>query len=552
MSKFMDDYFDQGYNDEGPMPVDVMISIMQDMKNRQEGNALPDTIGAEYYFLQDFITLDMDCDFTYIEKDFLKHCSDKLPEFLKYTRNIDLDARYNENVSVALQKKILYFIYGGAQSGDAYCRELLKYLFKIYHRNLYLTLKRFRTISMDEILGLADEKEENSQLGVVGIVLIMCPLMGIAFSDEVSVLYFYLIKKMEDWKREEYIEREFPEDGLFEECMKIVDAWMDDEKLSSKTKYGKKYFADERFAEECMNYFNYPGDFPFASLDNFMGLRIEMTRTLMTLKMNHPKKEYTYEQIQHLTMIYTLCSTIADIADRFDMETDYLLSKYDFDYDDDEDCLFDPKKIEVYEEKERTEPAVEKTIPSSTPVSEKTGEDENEYLKEIARLRSSLDEKDREIKRLRDAYGEAKASKKEAEEMVHRYESEREELIALREFAYQTQQEEEIRSDLSVEEMKTAIKGKKIAIIGGHVNWHNKLKQQFPDWRFVLSEASKTVDGKMLEGCEKVYFYTDHMSHVIYGKFIAAVRERKIPFGYLGSIHIESVIKQVYEDLCGE
>lgn len=197
MSKFMDDYFDQGYNDEGPMPVDVMISIMQDMKNRQEGNALPDTIGAEYYFLQDFITLDMDCDFTYIEKDFLKHCSDKLPEFLKYTRNIDLDARYNENVSVALQKKILYFIYGGAQSGDAYCRELLKYLFKIYHRNLYRTLKRFRTISMDEILGLADEKEENSQLGVVGIVLIMCPLMGIAFSDEVSVLYFYLIKR---WK----------------------------------------------------------------------------------------------------------------------------------------------------------------------------------------------------------------------------------------------------------------------------------------------------------------------------------------------------------------
>ena len=143
MSKFMDDYFDQGYNDEGPMPVDVMISIMQDMKNRQEGNALPDTIGAEYYFLQDFITLDMDCDFTYIEKDFLKHCSDKLPEFLKYTRNIDLDARYNENVSVALQKKILYFIYGGAQSGDAYCRELLKYLFKIYIKIIYVFLTIF-------------------------------------------------------------------------------------------------------------------------------------------------------------------------------------------------------------------------------------------------------------------------------------------------------------------------------------------------------------------------------------------------------------------------
>ena len=164
----------------------------------------------------------------------------------------------------------------------------------------------------------------------------------------------------------------------------------------------------------------------------------------MTHKMNQPKKEYTYEQIQHLTIIYTLCSTIADIADRFDMETDYLLSKYDFDYDDDEDCLFDPKKIEVYVEKEKTEPEVEKTIATSAPEPTDTGEDENEYLKEIARLRSSLDEKDREIKRLRDAYSEAKASKKEAEEMVHRYESERDEQIALREFACQTQQEEEI------------------------------------------------------------------------------------------------------------
>ena len=528
----MDDYFEREYSDE---------------------NLLPDTIGAEYFFLQDFITLDMACDFEYIEKDFLEHCCDKMPEFLKYTRNINLDARYNENVSVAMQRKILYLIYGGALCGDVYCKELLKYLFKIYHRNLYRTLKRFRTISVDEILGLPDEKEENSRLGTVGIVLIMCPLMEITFSDEVNVLYFYLIKKMNEWKREEFIKTEFPEDGLFEECMQIVDAWIDDEKLSSK-KYGKKYFSDERFAEECMNYFNYPSEFPFDSLDNYMGFRIEMTRTLMILKMNHPKKEYTYEQIQHLTMIYTLCSTIADIADRFDMETDYLLAKYDFDYDDDEDCLFDPQKIKVYGETREAEPKTkaEKPLTLNVPVSLEISADKNEYLKEIARLRSSLDEKEREIKRLRADYSEVKASQKEAEEMVHRYESEREELIALREFAYQTQQEEEIRNGLSEEEMKAVIKEKKIAIIGGHVNWHNKLKQQFPDWRFVLSEASKVVDGKMLDGCDKVYFYTNHMSHVVYGKFISAVRERKIPFGYLGSIHIESVIKQVYGDLCEE
>ena len=104
MSRFLDDYFDQGYNDDNPMPVDVLISIMQDMKNRQEGNALPDTIGAEYYFLQDFITLDMDCDFPYIEKDFLKHCSDKLPEFLKYTRNNKKIKRKSKNNRIRFKR----------------------------------------------------------------------------------------------------------------------------------------------------------------------------------------------------------------------------------------------------------------------------------------------------------------------------------------------------------------------------------------------------------------------------------------------------------------
>ena len=163
-------------------------------------------------------------------------------------------------------------------------------------------------------------------------------------------------------------------------------------------------------------------------------------------------------------MIYTLCSAIADIADRFDMETDYLLAKYDFDYNDDEDCLFDPEKIKVYGEIREAESKAkaEKPLVLNVPVSLEISEDKNEYLKEIARLRSSLDEKEREIKRLRAAYSEAKASQKEAEEMVHRYESEREELIALREFAYQTQQEEEIRNSLPVEEMKAALKEKRL------------------------------------------------------------------------------------------
>jgi hypothetical protein len=36
---------------------------------------------------------------------------------------------------------------------------------------------------------------------------------------------------------------------------------------------------------------------------------------------------------------------------------------------------------------------------------------------------------------------------------------------------------------------------------------------------------------------------------VTYGKFIAAVRERKNPFGYLGTYNMDNIIRQIYDDL---
>ena len=69
---------------------------------------------------------------------------------------------------------------------------------------------------------------------------------------------------------------------------------------------------------------------------------------------------------------------------------------------------------------------------------------------------------------------------------------------------------------------------------------------------YILTESYKTVDGKMLDGKDRVYFFTDHLSHVTYGKFIAAVRERHIPFGYLGNLNVEKLIRQIYEDTSGD
>lgn len=56
--------------------------MVQDLMNRQSGNVVaPDTTGVGFYFLMDFVTPEMSCDFALIEQDFLKNCRGKLDEF---------------------------------------------------------------------------------------------------------------------------------------------------------------------------------------------------------------------------------------------------------------------------------------------------------------------------------------------------------------------------------------------------------------------------------------------------------------------------------------
>ena len=46
---------------------------------------------------------------------------------------------------------------------------------------------------------------------------------------------------------------------------------------------------------------------------------------------------------------------------------------------------------------------------------------------------------------------------------------------------YRSELEKEPIAETEIEEMKSAIAGKDVAVIGGHVNWVQKLKQLFPN-----------------------------------------------------------------------
>lgn len=523
--------------------------FFSDLVDKENGVVVaPDTTGVDYFFLRYFITEAMEADFPVIMQDFMDKCRDRLSEFNEvgwygdeqYRTIRPLDGMYN---------RIMRLMYNGAKIGDGYCTELIKNLYKVYYKKEYNQLKRFTSIGPDEIFALTESDYEEINLTDIGRVMGMCPLMNIKFQDGCSFLFKYLESRRNSWIEDDEEESGFVEfpPGVFEEAQAQVEQWFaeEDKKNLPYDKLQRKYWELGEFVGACFRHRGYSEDYAFLCIENNMGLKIQMTRTLAVLKTMHPGREYTYDQVQELTNIYDLAAALTDVAEHFEYEVGYLLGDK-VDEIDVEGSWFNPANMSY----KQTAPKKEekKPITNVAPVSNgRIAEDD--YLKEIADLRSKLHEKEQENKYLRDQYRAAKRSAEETDGMLRRYEEDRDELIALREYVYNSEHEEEPVAEDRLPEMKAFIAEKNVVIIGGHVNWQNKLKDMFPNWKYVSLTAYKTVDGAMLENKDKVYFYTDYISHVSYYKFIAAVRERKIPFGYIGSYNIDKVIKQIYDDL---
>ena len=82
-----------------------------------------------------------------------------------------------------------------------------------------------------------------------------------------------------------------------------------------------------------------------------------------------------------------------------------------------------------------------------------------------------------------------------------------------------------------------------------HTNWISKMKKEFPDWIFVDPKASGTTDVMVVDKADKVYFFTDTISHSTYYKYLNVIRDRKINFGYIHGVNVEKNISDIYRDM---
>jgi len=81
-------------------------------------------------------------------------------------------------------------------------------------------------------------------------------------------------------------------------------------------------------------------------------------------------------------------------------------------------------------------------------------------------------------------------------------------------------------------------------IIGGHENWHLKMKAVLPDnWRFIHPDDS--YDLNIISNADVVFFYTGYLNHVVFTNIIAETRRKNIPVGYLKQVNEQECLRDI-------
>ena len=497
----------------------------------------PDSLGASLGFLLEFLTQEMFLDFPAIQKEFLKNCYNKiLSSQIQFPDG--LDNKKTSFPTLDITNRILIYMYNGAKTGDEYCVSLIKYLYKTYHKKEYNQLKKFRRITEKDVFSLAESENGTPAVCTMALILEMCQFLGIEIDSSCSSVYEYLDKYYEFYLQHiaENIEQE--DEPVSTSSAILITKRLSSLSLIEYSNFNKSLNDTWTIVEKCLNIFNFPSNFLQSCSKDDLIKDCILVHSILT-KIN-PDKDITLEETFRHVPLIRLTKFIIKYWGEFQDTLSSFFGK-EVSYQVRELPNFDTKQPET-----KTPVKVSKVVaPAKT--EEITSE---EYLEEIASLRAKLHEKEKETKWLKEFYHDAKSGQEKYESLQKDYENQREELIALREFAYRSSKGFEELPEMTIAEMQKAIETKEIIIIGGHVNWINKIQKTFPNWEIIPANASRTVDANILADKERVYFFTDYIDHRTYGKYVAICREKQIPFGYLHSVNIETMTQQIYEDMC--
>lgn len=507
-------------------------------KNSEE---TADRTAAEFIFLDTFITDELAHDFPEIEIDFIRHCRDKLPQFgqdaIPLTDLLKCTSIINNH-----QQRALASMLCGAKRGDSYCTELLKSMYKTYHKKEYSQLKRYAELTPRCVEDLCvDEYYENGKVALntekMARVLTIAQFFKIPYASGCD-MYFISLKKDMD----RYLEEESDLD-----CIEIGRE--DIENLKGKLRPVLEAFVNSledgpsdglRLAQEMMKIGGLPPEnVSMCGTDAFAAYDLALIAKVVD------SDEINLEQLQSYIMICDLSRMLGVTLGFIEAETREFLFQ-SIPKDSNLKVLQSLKNIKLADSVVKGE--------NKTSAKPKNPEPTEEIIKTedmLAELKSKIQDAVSVGTHFQEEYKKEKALREELEAKLYDYNAIKQELVALREFAYNSTEEMQSAPKIPIAEMKKAIANKRITIVGGNENWVKKIRQEFPNWKFVSANVSNTVDNTSILKAERVILFTDTLGHSNYYKFMQTIQAHDIPFSFLHGVNIDRNIIQIYEDIFG-
>lgn len=521
------------------------IYRMQKLSDRFPKSELmnPDTFGCESWFVRSFVPMGMEKEFRLVARDFFLHEYTHLKEY----ESADYVDLYSDPTwpDAMLTQYTMSLMVNAANSGSEYAKALILYLYRLYYRKEYKTLRKFRCLSLTELIALARPDREHPSYDINNArILYIAKLSDIEIGEDCNVIYAYLNDSNKSFPDAEDVNPRIDIKDILGKCRQEVQ-----EKHESK----RMYNVDAKmltFLNDALSWYGYPTDYVEMCDEENSSLSERLSVTLAILKKKHPTKEYTLTELSLYATIFhcvgALTSTVDWIADTFDSLALGVGSEMDLEEDE---IRFRPEEIQV-----ASRQVSEKVTPTMKPATELKAEPMTSEEKEIIRqemneLRRKLHMLETDNADLRLKLNDKRKLEDEIRRLRERDDEISRELTALRAFAYNQTEEDVSSTEIPAEQMREAIAGLRIVVIGGHSNWVYKLRNMFSNWTFVNPEAGGSTDASIVEKADHAFFFTDTISHSRYYQFMKAIREKKVDFGYIHGVNIEKNIRDIYHEI---
>ncbi len=517
---------------------------MREMALSDEERISPDTYGCDCIFLRYFVNGQMEDDFDLIARDFLKHEYQNLGRYqtLKYLEE-DMEAG---SPNIMFQNLILNLMFNAYQAGSDFARAQFLYLYKKYYRKEYNQLKRFNRIKGSDALDLSYVGGDViNSWEVTARVLTIARMNGVAIDESCILLYLLL----DDWNKElndAYIG--VPGFGIEQKYMEKAAQLIRD-----------KIGDEDELIEECINsdelilhyakYFAFPPEYVF-SCELYARSSFETYCYALALYIMKTKREdFSAEEIHLIAALYRMTDAFSQDSDE---KQENLLSTLNLPAayrEPPRNTLYKPEEVILTaapSKKPQKSAAMQDKLQAKDKIS---GDRKDPLQQEIDALRVELHRLENNEKALRDTIAQKDKIIQEQDALIQEYKEDQDELTALRNHVYSLTQDDTEAAPVSFSAMKAAIAFLRIVVIGGHDNWTSKMKQEFPDWTFIRPGASGTIDKTLVKNADKVYFFTDTISHSVYYRYVQIAREQKVPFGYIHGVNVNMNVAQIYREL---